>query len=69
MYLIEELENDKILMKNNILVKARYNLSLVENRIFLFMLYKLQRESKGVLKCEISHKEFKDIVKFKEKIL
>lgn len=67
MYLIEELENNKILMKNNILVKARYNLSLVENRIFLFMLYKLQRESKGVLKCEISHKEFKDIVKFKEK--
>ncbi|CEN31416.1 replication initiation protein [Paraclostridium sordellii] len=67
MYLIEELENDRILMKNNILVKARYNLSLVENRIFLFMLYKLQRESKGILKCEISHKEFKDIVKFKEK--
>ncbi|MCJ8341828.1 MAG: replication initiation protein [Cetobacterium sp.] len=67
MYLIEELENDKILMKNNILVKARYNLSLVENRIFLFMLYKLQREAKGILKCEISHKEFKDIVKFKEK--
>lgn len=67
MYLIEELENDRILMKNNILVKARYNLSLVENRIFLFMLYKLQRESEGILKCEISHKEFKDIIKFKEK--
>ena len=67
MYLIEELENEKILMKNNILVKARYNLSLVENRIFLYMLYKLQTESKGILKCQISHREFKEIVKFKEK--
>ncbi|MEG2787379.1 MAG: replication initiation protein, partial [Romboutsia sp.] len=67
MYLIEELENNKVLMKNNILVKARYNISLVENRIFLFMLYKLQKESNGILKCSISHSEFKDIVKFKEK--
>jgi hypothetical protein len=64
---MEQLENDKVLMKNNILVKARYNLSLVENRIFLFMLYKLQKENDGILKCSISHKEFKEIIKFKEK--
>ena len=66
MYLIEELENNKILMKNNLLVKARYNLSLVENRIFLFMLYKLQKECNGVLKCSIPHKEFKEIIRCKE---
>ena len=66
MYLIEELETNKILMKNNLLVKARYNLSLVENRIFLFMLYKLQKEFNGILKCSIPHREFKDIIRCKE---
>ncbi|MGL6105444.1 replication initiation protein [Romboutsia sp.] len=67
MNLIEELENNRVLMKNNMLVKARYSLSLVENRIFLSMLYKLQKKSDGILTCSISHLEFKDIVKFKEK--
>lgn len=67
MNLIEELENNRVLMKNNMLVKARYSLSLVENRIFLSMLYKLQKKSDGVLTCSISHLEFKDIVKFKQK--
>ena len=67
MNLIEELENNRVLMKNNMLVKARYSLSLVENRIFLSMLYKLQKKSDGILTCSISHFEFKKIVKFKEK--
>ncbi|MGL5716863.1 MAG: replication initiation protein [Paraclostridium sp.] len=67
MNLIEELENNRVLMKNNMLVKARYSLSLVENRIFLSMLYKLQKKSDGILTCSISHTEFKEIVKFKEK--
>ncbi|WGX77644.1 hypothetical protein QJS64_20960 (plasmid) [Paraclostridium bifermentans] len=43
MNLIEELESNRILMKNNMLVKARYSLSLIENRVFLSMLYKLQK--------------------------
>ena len=67
MNLIEELENNRVLMKNNMLVKARYSLSLVENRIFLSMLYKLQKRSDGILTCSISHSEFKDIIKFKQK--
>ncbi|MEF9992334.1 MAG: RepB family plasmid replication initiator protein [Romboutsia sp.] len=67
MNLIEEIENNRVLMKNNMLVKARYSLSLVENRIFLFMLYNLQKKSDGILTCSISHSEFRDIVKFKEK--
>lgn len=67
MNLIEELESNRILMKNNMLVKARYSLSLIENRVFLSMLYKLQKKSDGVLTCSISHSEFKDIIKFKQK--
>nr|WP_226890267.1 replication initiation protein [Paraclostridium dentum] len=65
--MIEELESNRILMKNNMLVKARYSLSLIENRVFLSMLYKLQKKSDGVLTCSISHSEFKDIIKFKQK--
>lgn len=53
----------KILMKNNVLVQAKYNLSLVENRIFLLLLYKLQKTPNGVLSCEITHDEFKEIIK------
>lgn len=53
----------KILMKNNVLVQAKYNLSLVENRVFLLLLYKLQKTPNGVLSCEITHDEFKEIIK------
>lgn len=53
----------KILMKNNVLVQAKYNLSLVENRVFLLLLYKLQKTQNGVLSCEITHDEFKEIIK------
>ncbi|WP_128609241.1 RepB family plasmid replication initiator protein [Clostridium haemolyticum] len=35
---------EKILMKNNILVQAKYNLTLVENRIFTLLLYKFQKK-------------------------
>lgn len=56
-------ENPKILMKNNVLIQAKYSLTLVENRIFLLMMYKLQKESEGVLSCQISHDEFKSVIK------
>ncbi|RDY22472.1 replication initiation protein [Romboutsia maritimum] len=62
-----KIEEDKVLMKNNLLVKARYSISLIENRIFLLMLYKLQKENDGILKCQISLSEFKKIIKFKGK--
>ena len=36
--------NEKnIVMKNNIIIKAKYNISTLENRIFLMLLYKLQK--------------------------
>lgn len=58
-----DIEKPKILMKNNLLIQAKYSLTLVENRIFLLILYKLQKENDGVLSCEISHDEFKQIIK------
>ncbi|MGL4913852.1 MAG: replication initiation protein [Romboutsia sp.] len=60
---LTNIENPKILMKNNVLIQAKYSLTLVENRIFLLMMYKLQRESEGVLSCQISHDEFKLVIK------
>ena len=32
-----------ILMKNNTIVSARYNISLVHNNLFILILYKLQK--------------------------
>lgn len=64
--MIKKINNEsapKILMKNNVLVQAKYNLSLVENRVFLLLLYKLQKTPNGVLSCEITHDEFKQIIK------
>lgn len=60
---LTNVENPKILMKNNVLIQAKYSLTLVENRIFLLMMYKLQKESEGVLSCQISHDEFKLVIK------
>ncbi|MGL5328703.1 MAG: replication initiation protein [Peptostreptococcaceae bacterium] len=59
----KDVDKPRILMKNNLLIQAKYSLTLVENRIFLLMMYKLQKESEGVLSCEISHDEFKQIIR------
>lgn len=59
--------NEKnIVMKNNIIIKAKYNISTLENRIFLMLLYKLQKNNDDVIKCEISHEEFKTIIRKKQ---
>ena len=52
-------------MKNNVLIKARYNINTVENKIFQLILYKMQKNSnsKDLKKCTIQHQEFKDIIK------
>ncbi|WP_338661034.1 replication initiation protein [Paraclostridium sordellii] len=39
--------NLKLLNKNNLLIKANYNLSLVENRFYLTILYNMQKTSRG----------------------
>ncbi|MCU9809283.1 replication initiation protein [Paraclostridium sp. AKS46] len=40
---LTDIENPKILMKNNVLIQSKYSLTLNENRIFLLILYKLQK--------------------------
>lgn len=57
---------NNIVMKNNIIIKAKYNISTLENRIFLMLLYKLQKNNDDIIKCEISHEEFKSIIKKKQ---
>ena len=56
-------DKKKILMKNNELIKTRYSLSVVENRIFMLMLYKLQKAPNGEMICELHRSEFKEITK------
>ena len=54
----------KVLIKNNIIVKAKYNLNIIENRIFQLILYKAQlSKDTDTLKCKINHNEFKEIIK------
>nr|KEI07980.1 putative replication initiator protein [Clostridium novyi B str. NCTC 9691]KEI11392.1 putative replication initiator protein [Clostridium novyi B str. ATCC 27606] len=62
---IELLEDkrDKILMKNNSIVKAKYNLTTNESKVFLLMLFKMQKVNEGVLSCNITYDEFKDSIK------
>ncbi|MDU6248943.1 MAG: replication initiation protein, partial [Paeniclostridium sordellii] len=61
-----ETNEKNIVMKNNIIIKAKYNISTLENRIFLMLLYKLQKNNDDIIKCEISHEEFKTIIKKKQ---
>ena len=61
-----ETNEKNIVMKNNIIIKAKYNISTLENRIFLMLLYKLQKKNDDIIKCEISHEEFKTIIKKKQ---
>ena len=60
---LTDTKNPKILMKNNVLVQSKYSLSLNENRLFLLILYKLQKDYDGSMSCEIHYDEFKEIIK------
>lgn len=62
------MSNDKkILMKNNVLVKARYNLSLVQSRIFIVMLYELQKDEKRGMSCSLSRKDLQKLISSNDK--
>lgn len=52
----------KVLMKHNSLVKAKYNLTLVQNRIFELLLYKFQKEKDGILRCEVHRDEMRSLI-------
>lgn len=60
---LTDIENPKILMKNNVLIQSKYSLTLNENRIFLLILYKLQKNYNGSMHCDIHYDEFKEIIK------
>ena len=56
------MDNDKILMKNNHLIKAKYNLTLIQSRIFMVILYKLQKDNNGDMTCILTRNELKSII-------
>ena len=58
------MDNDikQILMKNNALIRTKYNLTTLENRIFVYILFNLQKADTYTMICEISIKELKDTV-------
>lgn len=51
-----------ILMKNNELIKARYDLTVIQSRVFIVMLYKLQKDKSGEMSCVITRDEFKQLI-------
>ena len=58
-----EKKSSKVLMKNNLLIQAKYSLTLVENKVFTLILYKLQKDNRGIYSCSITQDEFKYILK------
>lgn len=62
---MNELEKSgtKVLMKNNLLIQAKYSLTLAENKVFTLILYKLQKDNRGIYSCSINQEEFKYILK------
>ncbi|CEP42562.1 replication initiation protein [Paraclostridium sordellii] len=59
-----EPKRDEILLKDNILVKTKYDLTTIENKLFTMILFKLQKEG-NLLKCKMTHSQIKQIVKNK----
>lgn len=55
--------SSKVLMKNNLLIQAKYSLTLAENKVFTLILYKLQKDKRGIYSCSITQEEFKCILK------
>ncbi|WP_290063455.1 replication initiation protein [Paraclostridium bifermentans] len=57
------MDKNEILMKNNVLIKARYDINTYENKLFILLLYKLQRINETTCKCVLKVDEIKDILK------
>ena len=54
------MDKNEILMKNNVLIKARYNINTYENKLFILLLYKLQRINETTCKCFLKVDEIKE---------
>lgn len=61
-------KKEEILMKNNVITKAKFSLTTVENRVFQLVMYKLQKKGVGVLECTITLDEFRKIIKNKNQV-
>lgn len=61
--------NDKknILMKNNILIKARYHLTSIQSNVLIVILYELQKDAKRGMSCTIHRKDFLNIISSNDK--
>ena len=57
-----------ILMKNNELIKARYDLTVIQSRVFIVILYKLQKDKSGEMSCVITRDEFKQLINRKNDV-
>lgn len=51
------MEKLDVLMKHNTLVNAQYNITLNENRVFVYLLYQFQKGDFGELSCTLSRTE------------
>lgn len=52
----------QILYKNNLLIKSSYNLSLIENRVYLTILYNLQKKSNSIYECTLHKSTFQNLI-------
>ncbi|WP_270519932.1 replication initiation protein [Paraclostridium sordellii] len=57
------MDKNEILMKNNVLIKARYDINTYENKLFILLLYKLQRINETTCKCNLNVDEIRNILK------
>ena len=59
--------NKEILYKNNRIIKAKYDLTTIQNRVYQYILYKMQQNSlnnsTGIYEAYINISEFKNIIK------
>lgn len=55
-------EDKRILMKNNVLVKARYSLTLIQSKIFIVMLYNLQKDEKRGMSCTFKRRDLQKLI-------
>lgn len=55
---MNNMDKVEVLMKSNTLVKARYNLTLMECRVFMYILYSLQKSKDGKMYCYINNSNF-----------
>lgn len=56
-----------ILMKNNILVKARYRLTATQYNLLIIILYELQKDGKRGMSCTINRLDFVNIISSNDK--